>query len=289
MQTILGGFPDIRMIVYPDYFPETATALIQELVYKTPNAYEQHTHLNFFDGMIGVEGYREFSIMTETFYKAPLLGSYSWDAVLQEHYNKLYGMFSRRLLNWKYAHARINSPPFIWIDEPPKDSPVWSGYTSARSPEWVKTQLEAFKKWGDGGKIVVFPFQKINSFDYSIYAEALRSASQSDILDIEPPTLDISPFPGVTTEQSITLSGFAHDNLAVKSIEWENHYGGSGMAETNWEALSGDRISGWTNWRINWAIKDIPLVYGTNTITLKVTNNKGLTYSQKIAIKRDPE
>jgi hypothetical protein len=89
--------------------------------------------------------------------------------------------------------------------------------------------------------------------------------------DTTPPTIAITnPAPPSATASSspLTISGTASDNVGVASISW-----------TNAEALQSGTVPGGNSWSIN-----MPLVSGTNTITITAHDAGGNSASATIVI-----
>ncbi|MGI8742273.1 MAG: matrixin family metalloprotease [Bryobacteraceae bacterium] len=88
-----------------------------------------------------------------------------------------------------------------------------------------------------------------------------------------PPSLTIVS-PALTTVStsgsSIAVSGTARDNNGISGVTWTNSTGGSGNA------------SGTSNWSIG----AIPLLVGTNTITVRATNVGGVAAWRSIVVTR---
>lgn len=80
-----------------------------------------------------------------------------------------------------------------------------------------------------------------------------------------------------TNQSTVTIEGIASDDNAIKEIVWENDQGGAGFtdASTNW--LGGE-------W--NWKADSIPLVVGTNTITVTAQDAVGNTGSDFLVVNR---
>jgi hypothetical protein len=88
-----------------------------------------------------------------------------------------------------------------------------------------------------------------------------------------PPTLSVTS-PSLTTistsASSLSVNGTARDSVGIASVTWTNSVGGSGTA------------SG-TN---NWSIAAIPLLVGTNTITVRAANVAGVTAWRSLVVTR---
>jgi hypothetical protein len=286
MQTILSVFPNVDVIAYNSYLPETGDEIVQTLVNSLSDTFKNYTHIDFIDGLTSINGYSAFNLSTETFYKECY---YSWlpcDKVLQEHTNKLYSLLSRRLSNWEYASQRFFQPSFIWIDGITGDS----GWSAPRSVEHVATQLNVYKKWGNGRKLLIYDWGHLIS-DYTPYVSSIQQASQPTVVDTTSPTLVITN-PNIsgqyqTSSSNLSLSGYAKDNMAIQAVRWSNDRGGSGAAQMNWQVFSNYTLASYANyyqnswdWQTNWSIADITLQSGLNTITLVVEDIKSLKTTQ---------
>lgn len=73
-----------------------------------------------------------------------------------------------------------------------------------------------------------------------------------------------------TSGSSITVTGTARDNSGVSAVTWTNSTGGSGTATGT----------------VNWSIASIPLLVGTNTITVRATNASGVAAWRSIVVTR---
>jgi hypothetical protein len=89
--------------------------------------------------------------------------------------------------------------------------------------------------------------------------------------DTTPPTLQIqSPSMISTSASTISLSGVASDNVGVTAVRWSNTFG-----------QGGDAI-GTTNWQI----ASIPLLVGTNKITVRAYDAAGNSRWQLVTVVR---
>ena len=197
MQAILSVFPNVEIIAYNSYLPETGDEIVHTLVNQLSDTFKNYTHIDFIDGLTSVNGYSAFNLSTETFYKECY---YSWlpcDKVLQEHTNKLYSLLSRRLSNWEQASRRFFQPHFIWIDGLAGDT----GWLTPRLIAHVASQLNAYKKWGNGRKLLIYDWGHL-SLDYTPYVASIQQASQPTVAD------SISPTVFITSPNSSGVSNF---------------------------------------------------------------------------------
>jgi hypothetical protein len=286
MQGILSVFPNVDIIAYTTYLPETGDEIIQAIYNKQPDAFKNYTHIDFIDGLTSVNGYSAFNLSTEAFYKECYYDWLPCDKVLQEHTNKLYSFLSRRLSNWEYASEHVFQPLFFWIDGPAGST----GWFVPRSAEYVASQLDTYKKWGNGRKLLIYATQGL-AFDYTPYVSGMQQASQPAVTDTLSPTLVITD-PEIsgqyqTSSSQLSLSGYAKDDMAIKAVRWTNNRGGSGAAQMNWQVFSNFNLASFAkyflnswDWQTNWGIADIILQPGPNTITLVVEDTKGLKTTQ---------
>ena len=100
-----------------------------------------------------------------------------------------------------------------------------------------------------------------------------RTTTSSQPADTTPPTLQIlSPGAAMfsTTASVISLSGTASDNVGVVAVRWTNTFGQGGDA------------AGTSNWQI----ANIPLLVGTNRITVRAFDAAGNSRWQTITVVR---
>ena len=100
-----------------------------------------------------------------------------------------------------------------------------------------------------------------------------RATAGSQPADTTPPTLQIlSPSAAMiaTSASVISLSGVASDDVGVVAVQWSNTFGGSGNA------------IGTTHWQI----ANIPLLLGTNKITVRAFDAAGNSRWQMITVVR---
>ena len=286
MRTILGGFPDVEIVVYHYQFPETWEGVVQERVNHIHEVGAPLLFLDFWDGLSSVEGYKAIRFINALFYKVPHLGT--WETALQHELNSFHSLLSRRLSRWDYASTRIFESPFSWINGNVAGE---GAFTAPRPPGYVAAQLGAFKKWGMGGEFANFAYGGLGGFDYTPYAGAMRSASTSSVVDSQPPLLELtSPapdreMPHETTKEAFDLDGFAVDNLAIRAVRWKNNRGGAGAAKMTWRVKSGDYTSGY-DWQMDWSARGITLQPGINEVEVTAEDIKGLTSSKTLTVRR---
>jgi len=283
MRAIVEGFPGVEISVYDFQFPETWSDVVQKQVNKIDRIGEGRLFTEFWDGMTSVEGFGAVRFMNAIFYKVPHLGT--WESALQYEMNSFHAMASRRFSNWAAASTRIYLSPFSWINGNVAGE---GAFTAPRPPEYVATQLAAFKKWGMGRELANYCYGSLSSFDYSPYFPALKSAATPAVVDAEPPRLEITSPTSEgnyeTADDKLDLAGFAVDNLAIRSVRWKKD-NIAGAAQMTWQIKSGDYRTGY-DWQMNWSARGIPLAIGANTIVIEAEDIKGLTASRKIRVIR---
>jgi hypothetical protein len=98
------------------------------------------------------------------------------------------------------------------------------------------------------------------------------SSTPPPTMDTTPPSLTITSPSGTTastTAASITISGTASDNVGVQAVSWANTFGATGLA------------AGTSNWSLT-----VPLLTGSNTITVKASDAAGNVGWRSIVVTR---
>jgi hypothetical protein len=266
MRTILRSFPRVELAVYHAFFAGDWNELLQEELYGRANTSSVRVDADFWDGLTSVEGYRAIRFWDNTFYKAP--GRGNWESALTYNQNRVSATLSRELSNWDYASKRVHVSPFSWIDPGPDAD---STADDARSPEDVRDQLLAFRKWGMGGEFANYAYGGLDGFDYSPYTSALQEASSPAQVDGEIPDVTVDTPDGPSLR---AITGTAHDNLAIKVVRWRDDRGGSGTAEMSWHILSGDYRSSY-EWEMLWSFPTRELTRGATEVTVTAKDIKG--------------
>jgi hypothetical protein len=277
MGALTANFPGLELIAYDVRLPETWGELVEAKVNGRPNAMAPLVTIDFWDGLTSLEGYGAIRLADGTFHKTPHLGT--WESAFQYHYNKLYSYLSRRISNWDHAGSRLFVSPFSWINAGPNNG----AFEDARSPQYVATQLAAFRKWGMGREFANFAHGGLGGFDYTPYESAMRAASTPGVVDATPPALVVNAVRTGSAQPIalLALDGTTTDNLAIRLVRWQNDRGGSGTAQLAWDVLSGDYRSAY-EWRTRWSAPAIPLAPGENRITVTAEDIKGLATTRAI-------
>lgn len=270
MHAILSEFPAASLIAYATAVPTSWAAKV-EADHGLPNAYADDVRLDFWDGLTSVRGYSSVVWLDSIFYKTA--HDATWSAALRYNANAVYALLSRRLSGWAYAAPRLQVAPFAWIDA------GTTPFEQAQPPRYVARQLAEFAKWGGPRTFAVFAYRGLHGFDYRPYVAGLRAASAPEVVDDQRPELAVtSPDPGLitTSRGSLTLEGFADDDLAVRSASWRDQRGQSGMI-----GLTYDAARNRDTWRVT-----VPLAMGATRLTLTATDLKGLTDEQRLVVNR---
>ncbi len=223
MNALVGAYPGLDIVDIHPLMPEGWGELVQQEINGVANAYQSMVDINFWDGMTSVPGYGPIRFMDHDYNKGSGLNKSTWDTAFTYDLNRISAMFSRRLSNWAYASSRIDWGPFAWINAGPRP------WEAARPPSQVAAQLAAFRKWGTGGAFANYAYGGINSsFDYTPYVPGLQAAATPGIVDTQPPAATV----GVVSRSgaTVTLSGSATDNFAVRAVRWRTATGASGAA-----------------------------------------------------------
>jgi hypothetical protein len=271
MSAILGAFPGAELIAYDVQFPETWEAEVQDVVNDEQDAYAARLDINFWNGMTSVDGYGAIRLVDAIFYKSPHIGT--WDSALQYNANRLAALLSKQFSNWDYASSRVYLSPFSWIDPGPSSSE----FDDAHSPDYVRDQLLAFRKWGMGGEFANYVYdQNLQTFDYTPYVSAMQEASTPAVVDSEPPTLAVTQSDGAPGSAG-TIAGTAHDNLAVWAVRWQDDLGRSGVAQLSWDTGNDDdNFKSESPAQTRWSIPASELTPGASRVTITAADIKGL-------------
>jgi hypothetical protein len=283
MTAILQGFPNVDILAYATFFPDTWDEVVQQEINGLQNRYDKYVQIEFWDGLTSVEGYGAIRMLNAIFYKTPHVRGSTWDTALQYESNSLFSLLSQRFSNWSYASSRVFESPFSWI------SAGRTRFEQALSPDDVDKQLDAFKRWGMGRTSANFVFGELNQFDYGPYVPAMRKASSPSVVVSEPPSLVVSTpaagRPSQAAGATATIEGFATDKYAVRFVRWSDEQGKSGVATLRWDRGNGSYAKGW-DWKMQWSAADVPLRAGTNRITITAESIKGTSASKTVEITR---
>ena len=273
MRTILDGFPHAEILVYGTAFPETFDSIVQKQVNDVNDAYRDSVQIDFWDGMTSTDGYDAIRFVNALFYKIPQRGS--WDEALRYDVNAFYAVASRHFSNWGNASSRVFESPFSWIDS------GTSKFERSRSPDAVRQQLDAFRKWGTGGEFANYAQQSLSTFDYGPYVSALQQAANPGVVDRDVPTLEVAP--PAPHGSSLDLDGTADDNLGVRVVRWSTAAGATGVATMTFD-VPDNEVSSVGQARMHWHIAAIPLRPASNTVTVTVEDIKGNATSQTVSV-----
>lgn len=273
MTALVGADPDIDIVDIHSLLPGGWSELVQQEINGTPNAYQNLVGIDFWDGMTSVPGYGPIRFMDHTYNKTSHLYKATWDTAYTYDQNSMSAMFSRRLSNWAYASSRIGWGPFTWINAGP------TSFDAARSPADVAAQLAAARKWGTNGAFANYAYGGINtSFDYTPYVAGMQAAAVPGIVDTQPPVGSV----GSTTRSgaTVTITGSATDNFAVRDVRWRTESGAAGVAKMTWTVLSGTYSTDY-QWRMDWTAT-VPVSSG-QSVTLVFDDIKHLQ-STKVVV-----
>jgi len=278
MRSMVQGFPRLELAAYDTELPQGWEEAVQEAVNGVPNLFAGEVHIDLWNGLSSVEGYKAIRLWDAIFAKSPQMSGSTWDTALEYNANRVYSLLSRRFSNWAYASSRLHLSPFSWIDG---GTTEWQ---SPRSPDYVADQLTAFSRWGTGGEFANFAYGGLRSFDYTPYVPAMRSASAPANVDADPPRLSITATRAFG-RRLLKVAVFATDNFAIRAVRWRNDLGDKGVARLTWQILSGDQRVGW-NWRMKWSIGAVPLRTGVTRISIWAEDIKGLTRIRSLTVRR---
>jgi hypothetical protein len=264
MSTIVAAFPDVDVIDYGTYFPDSWNALVEQQVNHLNGG--SGVQINFWEGLTSVAGYGPIRFMDATFYKATQLSGATWDTAAMYNINGSMAYLSRNLTNWDYASSRIDISPFAWIDGDVQNE---GSFTAPRPPAYVATQLAAFRRWGMGGAFAIYSYAPLGTFDYTPYIPAMQAAAVPGTVDDTPPGITITATR--RTGSTIIMTGTATDNMAIRDVRWQTPTT-NGAAPMTWTVTNGSWRTGY-QWHMDWTAT-IPAPTGTTiTITAQDTSD----------------
>ena len=284
MRGLLEGFPDIRIPVYDAFFPGTWDAAIESYAEGTSDPYGNSVQIDFWNGLTAADGYAEILFLDATFFREPGIPGASWDAALQYEDNSLFAELSQKLSNWAYASSRIGISPFGWIDQDPEEG----SYGTARPPQYVASQLAAFRRWSMDGTIGIFSSDGLGGFDYTPYLAGMRAATKPGGTDNHRPQLTAGQ-PEIRTGPrkvlTVLLKGTAVDSSAIRAVYWHADSGkAGGAARMVWKRGTGGVKTGWV-WTMDWSLAaSVP--EGTKSIEVAAVSIKGPIAVAKISLDR---
>jgi hypothetical protein len=282
MQNMVHVFPGLELIAYNTEVPGNWQEKVHADVNEIPNMFAADVRVDLWDGLSSVQGYSAIRWVDAFFYKTFQLPGASWDTALEYNANRIYSFLSQRLSNWSYASSRLHVSPFIWVDEGAAE------FEKARDPQYVREQLDAFKRWGAGGAFANYANEPLDGFDYSAYDDALRRASTPARVDRHAPTLALTSAPGtkhvVPAGKTIALKGVADDDFAIRAMRWYDDRGREGVARLTWE-FTGDPRSEW-NGEMRWSIENLKIARDAGHITISAEDIHGLARQLRLKVVR---
>jgi Carboxypeptidase regulatory-like domain len=283
MESMLSGFPGLELAAYDTEIPESWYEKVQADINHKPQAVRDDVRVDLWNGLSSVEGYSAIRWFDAVFFKTFHLSGASWDSALQYNASRTYSYLSRVFSNWSYASSRLQIAPFAWIDV------GTTPFERARPPTEVAQQLDAFRRWAAGGVFADYAYDGLGDrFDYAPYENAFRLASVPARVDQHPPTLAITSPQGRTRRvapgQTVSLSGVANDDFALRAVRWYDDRGRQGAARMTW-TYSGDMRSGW-NGVTRWSIVGLRVPRDDRWITISAEDIHGLAREIRLGVAR---
>jgi hypothetical protein len=268
MQAFVSAFPGVEVAAYATQLRDSWEDKVQEVVNHQPTAFDDDLRLDLWNGMTSVQGYSAILWLDAIFYKTPHLGD-DWEPALRYNASSVYSLLSRHFSNWAYASQRLNLSPFAWVDAGPSE------FERARGSDYVKRQLQAFRRWGTGGAFGIYAHDEFTKFDYGPYEDAIREASTPGTVDERPPQLSVASTAG-------PLAGTASDDFAIRVVRWYDDEGGFGAAKMSWQpsARPQDGYRGQVAWTVDGSMA------AGRRVTVVAEDIKGLATTRTLTIGR---
>jgi carboxypeptidase family protein len=283
MRSMLTGFPGLELVAYDTEIPENWYEKVLADVDHKPFAFRDDVRADLWNGLTSVPGYSAIRWLDAVFYKTYHLSGASWDTALQYNANRVYSYLSRHFTNWAYASSRLQVSPFAWIDA------GTTPFEQARPPQEVAQQLAAFHRWGAGGVFADYAYEGLGDrFDYAPYESAFRQASVPEQVDRRPPSVAITSAQGrnrrLPAGRTVSLSGVASDDFAVRAVRWYDDRGHQGAARMTW-TYTGDMNSGWHG-TTRWTIDGLPVDRAARWVTISALDLHGLARDIRLPVVR---
>jgi hypothetical protein len=271
MRAMLEGFPNVAILAYASQFPDTWEEVVQAEVNGIQDAFGDAVHIDLWDGITSVDGYRSIRFLNAIFYKTTHIRDASWDDAFAYEFSNLFAMLSRRLSNWSRAADKIYESPFVWI------SSGSTNFEAARPPDEVRQQLAAARRWGMGRAFANYTSDNLETFDYGRYIAAMHAATHRGVVDQRPPRLAVTDVDRSDTD--LVVAGTASDDFAVRVVRWRASDGRAGAIPMSWTGGSdpADGSRGWVRWEAK-----IPLVDSPGRIEITAEDIHGLTRTRSV-------
>jgi hypothetical protein len=123
-----------------------------------------------------------------------------------------------------------------------------------------------------GGAFAVYAYSGLDGdFDYGPYLNGMRAAARPGTIDSHAPSVTAAPMR--RAGDTVTLSGTAADNMAIRTIRWR--VGGKhGIAAMRWTVTDGNSYSRY-QWQMDWTAS-VPAPSG-QVVTVTAQDLKGNT------------
>lgn len=276
MNTIRNAYGSDNLELGAYFFdhPETWHAEVQRVVNGLNNVFDNSVLPDFFFGLTAGTNWKAMRNFDAIFYKGASPAA-TWDNALVYDQNRKYAWMSRNHPNWAHAAKKWHQAPFVWI------SSGSTPFEAARTPAQVATQLDAAARHGSGREFFDYAWEGMHtsSFDYTPYVASMQSASTPRDVDSAVPSLQITGVSSPATDLLVT--GRASDlPYAIRVIEWTNTTAATtGVLPWTWVVDSGSYETSYTAWHAQFTNAAIPLVAGSNSITITARDTHDNTAS----------
>jgi hypothetical protein len=88
----------------------------------------------------------------------------------------------------------------------------------------------------------------------------------------------------VRAGETVSLTGTADDDFAVRAVGWYDDRGRQGVARMTWKA-SGDARSGWKG-EMMWSIPNLTIAHDARRMTISAEDIHGLARQVRLAVTR---
>lgn len=233
-----AAFPAVDLLTYHYSFAGGWNSVVQRR-YNNPDDFGANAlFIDWYSGLSSVDGYSSIRLINTNFHKV-MAPAATWDIA----------MSTRQTISSPYSRARSQlvlcgqpgpSDPVRVDRRGVVDQPVRRRQATGRGGGAAGGDGEVGDRRGvpelrlPGHPLV--RLRPVRARDAERQHPGRGGLGAADVDHFRPP-------PGGTS--TVSLSGVASDDMAVRSVTWSNDRGGSGAATTTWRVLSGDYLVGY--------------------------------------------
>ena len=159
MTALLDGFPGVEMLLYHFRCRARGRDGREEGPRPSGGVCDDLVHLDFWDGMTSVEGYRAIRYFDDIFYKM----THTVGALGQRLHLRLQSAVFPAVARVLELGLRLLAVSTGRRSPGSTRAPGESAYDDAKPPEYVAEQLQAMSRWGMGGEFANYVYGGLDS------------------------------------------------------------------------------------------------------------------------------